>query len=137
MEMTNIVMEGVINHAKPKVIKRNLKNANVCGRSLPTKTELYNKIAAVKIKVFPSSKVKNTHELRQKVSEHLNEPASDIEAYVAYSEIDDEKEDEEPRFTIIFTSKKNMGKLKDDRVLQTDATYRLNWLGFPVFVVGE
>lgn len=130
-------MEGVINHAKPKVIKRNLKNANVCGRSLPTKTELYNKIAAVKIKVFPSSKVKNTHELRQKVSEHLNEPASDIEAYVAYSEIDDEKEDEEPRFTIIFTSKKNMGKLKDDRVLQTDATYRLNWLGFPVFVVGE
>ena len=37
-EMTKIVMEGVI--------KRNLKNANVLGSKVPSKTQLYNKIAA-------------------------------------------------------------------------------------------
>ena len=137
-EMNKIVIEGVTNHAKPNVIKRNLKNANVfVGRSVPTKTQLYNKIAATKKTVFPSSSVRNTHELRQKVAEYLDQPASDIEAFIPFHDIDDEDEKKEPRFTIILTSKKNLGKLTNDRVLQTDATYRLNWLGFPVFVVGK
>ena len=136
-EASKIVTEGVVNHAKPNVIKRNLKNANVFGREVPTKTQLYNKIAATKMLVFPSTKVKNTNELRQKVAKYLAEPASEIEAYVAFHEIDDEDESKAPRFTIIFTSRRNMAKMKNDRVLQTDATYRLNWLGFPVFVVGK
>ena len=29
-----------------------------------------------------------------------------------------------------------MEKMKDERVIQTDATYRLLWLDYPVFVVG-
>ena len=52
------------------------------------------------------------------------------------NEIDDEKDYKEPRFIILFSSKKNLKKLTSDRVLQTDATYRLNWQGFPVWVVG-
>ena len=87
--------------------------------------------------IFPSSKIKNTHELRLKVAEYLEKPANDIDAFVPYHEIEDDDESNDPRFTIIFTSKKNLGKLKSDRVLQTDATYRLNWMGFPVFVVGK
>ena len=136
-EATKIVIEGVTNHAKPNVIKRNLKNANVLGGKMPTKGQLYNKIAATKDIVFPSSKVKNTHELRQKVSEYLDTPTNDIEAFVPFHEIDDADETKEPRFTIILTTKKNLAKMKSERVLQTDATYRLNWLGFPVFVVGK
>jgi hypothetical protein len=130
-------MEGVVNHAMPKVIKRNLKNTNVCGDKLPSNTELYNKIAAVKKTAFPATKVKNTHELRLKVAKYLREPEAELEAYIPYHDIDDEDDTKEPRFTIIFTTKKNMKKLRSDSVLQTDATYRLNWLGFPVFVVGK
>ena len=136
-DMTKIVMEGVVNHAKPNVIKRNLKHANVLGSRMPTKTELYNKIAAVKLTAFPSTKVKNTHELRLKVAEYLGEPEDDLKPFIPYHDIVDDVDEKDPRFTIIFTSNKNIGKLKSDRVLQTDATYRLNWFGFPVFVVGK
>ena len=68
---------------------------------------------------------------------YLGEPASAVEAFIPYHDIDDEDDSKEPRFTIIFTTKKNMSKLRSDSVLQTDATYRLNWFGFPVFVVGK
>ena len=135
--MTQVVMEGVINHAMPKVIRRNLKHANVCNKEMPSKRELYNKIAALKKTAFPSSKVKNTHELRLKVAEYLDEPASDLKAFVPSYDIDDDDDTKEPRFTIIFTTKKNLRKLNSNRVLQTDATYRLDWFGFPVFVAGK
>ena len=48
-DATTIIMEGVRNHAKPNVIKRNLKHANVFGRDMPTKVQLYIKIAATKL----------------------------------------------------------------------------------------
>ena len=114
---------------------RNLKKEGVF--PLPSNTELYIKRAAMKNKAFPSTKVKNTHELRMKVAKFLGEPASTIEAFIPYHDIDDEDDSKEPRFTIIFTTKKNMSKLRSESVLQTDATYRLDWLGFPVFVVGK
>ena len=71
------------------------------------------------------------------MSANLEVPEDDVKGYVVYSNIDDENEDEEPRFTIIFSTNKNLGKLRSERVLQTDATYRLNWHGFPVFIVGK
>ena len=83
------------------------------------------------------SKVRNTHEPRTKVAEYLEEPESELQAFVPYHEIVDDDESSDPRFTIIFTTQKNLGKLKSERVLQTDATYRLNWNLFPVFVVGK
>ena len=67
----------------------------------------------------------------------MGEPSSDIDPFVPFHEILDEDSTKEPRFTIIFSTKKNLEKLKGDQVLQTDATYRLNWMGFPVFVVGR
>ena len=67
----------------------------------------------------------------------MKEPESDTEPYVPFHEIEDSDPSNEPRFTIIFASKKNLDKLKADRVLQTDATYRLNWMGYPVFVIGK
>ena len=72
-----------------------------------------------------------------KVAKFLKEPESDTEPYVPFHEIEDSDPSKEPRFTIIFASKKNLDKLKADRVLQTDATYRLNWMGYPVFVIGK
>lgn len=104
---------------------------------MPTKTQLYNKIADTKKLVFPSANVRNMHELRDKLAEYLGVPESDTETFVPFHEIEDEDDTKDPRFTIIFSSKKNLAKLTNDRVLQTDATYRLNSHGFPVFVVGK
>lgn len=136
-EATKIVVEGVLNHAKPNVIKRNLRNANVFGGKMPSQAQLYNKIAATKVSVFPSTIVTNTHELRLKVAEFSQEPEFESEAFVAYYDIEDDDDTKPPRFNVILSSKKNLKKLKSNRVLQTDATYRLNWMGFPVYVIGK
>ena len=135
-EATKIVSELVKNHVFPAQIEKTLKSSDVFRGNMPTKAQLYNKCAAEKKKFFKTSKVNNTHELRMKISEFLDEPSSEFESYVAHHEINDDDPNKEPRFTIIMTSKKNLKKMKDSRLLQTDATYRLNWFGFPVFVVG-
>ena len=134
--MTKIVEEMVEKH-KPKEIRRKLKNSNVCPKRLPTSLELYNKIRDVKRAICPASKISTTQELRMKVAEYLVETDSENEAFVPFYVINDDDETKEPRFTIIFSTKKNLAKLKSERVLQTDATYRLNWYGFPVFVIGK
>ena len=134
-EMSSIVEENI--HYMPNVILRKLKNANVFGRKIPTKTQLYNKMSALKKAACPRMKILNTHELRQSLANLLETPESKMEAFVPFHNIEDSNDDEDPRFTIIFTTTKNMEKMRSDRVLQTDATYRLNWLGFPVFVVGK
>ena len=94
-------------------------------------------MSALKKAACPRMKILNTHELRQSLANLLETPESKMEAFVPFHEIEDSNDDEDPRFTIIFTTTKNMEKMRSDRVLQTDATYRLNWLGFPVFVVGK
>ena len=136
-EMNKIIEEGVVNHAKPNVIKRNLNEANLFLSRKPSKIQLYNKIAAVRKRVFPSINIVNTHQMRQRISNVLEIPASEVEGYVPYWKIDDENDEKEPRFCVIFTSKKNQEKLSSIDLLQTDATFRLNWMGFPVFVIGE
>ena len=87
----------------------------------------------MKARIFPSDKILNTHDLRTRVTQHLEVPESDIEGYIPYYTIEDEDQNSEPRFTVIFSNKKNLAKFKSG-LLQTDATYRLNWMGFPVFV---
>ena len=113
------------------------KDANVFGGNMPSKTQLYNKVAATKATDSPSICVKNTHELRLKIAEYLKEPESDSEAFVPYYDIEDSDLSKDPCFTDIFSSKKYLDKLKTGGVLQTDATYRLNWMNFPVFIIGK
>ena len=48
--------------------------------------------------------VENTHDLREKIKEHIKIPENDIEGYIAYENIEDENEDEETRFTVILPS---------------------------------
>ena len=133
-EMTSVVENNL--EKMPKVILRLLKGSGVVTGRMPTSTEIYNKKAALK-KQHASEKVTNTQQLREKVAKYLGEPASDVEAFVPYHSIEDEDETKEPRFVVVFATKKNIKKLKSNRVLQTDATYRLDWYGFPVFVIGK
>ena len=135
-EQTNVIEHDLKNGRYPNVIQRNLIKANVFGLRKPSKVQLYNKIAAVKKKLFPSHQILNTHQLRQKVSALLEVPDSEVEGFIPYWEIIDEKENEEPRFCVVFTTPRNQQKVGSHQLLQSDATYRLLWMGFPVFVLG-
>ena len=97
--------------------------------------QLYNKIAAIKKKLFPTHQILNTHQLRQKISELLEVPDSEVDGFIPYWEVIDDKENEEPRFCVVFTTPKNQQKIGCNQLLQNDTTYRLLWMGFPVFVL--
>ena len=135
-EMDDIIEESEMNRNKPNFTMRLLNEANVFHSRKPTKIQLYNKCAAIRKTIKPSMNIVNTHQMRQKISEVLETPESEVEGFVPYWEVDDEDDDQPPRFCIIFATKKSQAKLSKVDFLQTDATYRLNWMGFPVFVLG-
>ena len=124
-------------NSKPNYIKRLLKKSNAFGLRQPTQLQLYNKIATVKKKLSPSENILNTFQLRQKISECVDIPESEVKGYIPYWEIIDENEKEEPRFCVVFSTVKNQRKLNSSRILQSDATYRINWMGFPMIVIGN
>ena len=57
------------------------------------------------------------------------------EVYVVDSDIKDD-DGKGVRFHIIFSTKKIKARMSS-KLMQDDATYRLNWMGFPVFVSGR
>ena len=79
-----------------------LNEANVFGVAKPTKTQLYNKIAAMKARIFPSDKILNTHDLRTRVTQHLEVPESDIEGYIPYYTIEDEDQNSKPSLSLVY-----------------------------------
>ena len=50
-------------------------------------------------------------------------PVDMRDAYVAFSQVIDDKDGEEPRFCVIWTSKQLQARV-DERLTQDDATYR-------------
>ena len=106
-EQTEMIRQGVANEAKPKVIRRNMENANLfSGGRVPTSLELNNKIAHVRKQLHGSSQIFDTHKLREKINEFSEIPDDDLTGYIVSSEVHDEDEDADPRFNIIWTSKK-------------------------------
>ena len=97
--------------------------------------EFNNKVNRERKKLNMTDHIFTTHELREKIKDNLNIPENDNEPYIAFHEVLDENELEEPRFTVIWTSKKMM-KRASNEMTQDDATYRLTWQGYPFFVSG-
>ena len=83
-----------------------------------------------------SEHCETTQSLRNKLSEFRELPVSDDESWVPLCQIDDSDEDDEVRMVVIFGTNKTLGYLKMSDTFHCDATYRLNWNGFPVFVCG-
>ena len=77
-----------------------------------------------------------THDLRKKLSEHTDKPESDLEAFVPYHNIEDDKDDEDTRFMVEFATGKTLNLLKSGNQLHVDAFYRLVWQGYPILVCG-
>ena len=119
-----MIFNAVKLESKPKVILRNLREANLIDEeNSPTSQQLDNKIASCRRIANHLSHIFSTHELRQAIAKVFEIPESDVEAF---SEVDDADEKEEPLFSIIWTSKKLMARV-DEKFLQNDATYRLTY----------
>ena len=77
----------------------------------PTKNQLYSigRLRYRKVDVKKVGSLDNTHEFGQKIVHYLTLPEKELESYVAstyiHANIQDENNDEEVRFVIIFTSK--------------------------------
>ena len=137
-QATDIIVTGIKNGAVPKVIQRNLREANVFTDSVePSIFQLNNKIAYLKRSLKLNEHIHNTHEMRQKIVNHIKVPDIDAEGYIPHYVIHDDVENaEDTRFTVIFSTKRLLSNLSKSDTLHLDATYRLNWQGYPVMIVG-
>ena len=129
VEQTSMIIQGVQNEARPAVIRRNLENANLFhDGKVPSAQQLNNKIAHIRISLNKSQQIFTTHDLREKIKEHLDIPEDDNTAYIAAHEVIDDDETKEPRFTVIWTSRRMLARTSNN-MTQDDATYRLTWQG--------
>ena len=87
-----------------------------------------NKIAHIRISLNKSQQIFTTHDLREKIKEHLDITEDDNTAYIADYEVIDDDETKEPRFTVICTSRRMLARTSNN-MTQDDATYRLTWQG--------
>ena len=85
-----MIIQGVTNEARPKLIRRNMENANLFSEGkIPTSLELSNKIAHVRKLVYGSNQIFYTHQLREKINEHSELPEDETKAYIAASKVED------------------------------------------------
>ena len=121
---TKIVMEAMKNEASTATTIRQLQDANVFPEGkFPSRSQITVKIRHCRNILRRTIQIFNTHELRMQIQEKLEVPLDDTEAYIAYNSIDDENEEEEPRFSIIWTSTKLLARVGSE-MTQDDATYR-------------
>ena len=95
---------------------------------VPTSLQLSNKVRHVRKLIFGVEQIFDTHELREKINKNLKVPDVETYAYIAYHKVNDEEEDAEPRFNIIWTSQKMMKRIGNE-LTQDDAQYHLLWQG--------
>ena len=75
--------------------------------------------------------------MREKIRGRTEVPENDTDGYIPYHSIkDDVNSDEQTRFCVIFSTRRLLDFFTKSDVIHLDATYRLNWQGFPVMVVG-
>ena len=134
----NKVIEMCVkNHATPTVTMRHLRDQGVFGSGKePTMASLRNKMSSMRKRLNMSENLYTTHELRNKAKEYSKQPEDDDEGWIPFCKIEDESLDKETRFLIIFTTNNLLKRIHQSKQLHVDATYRLNFQGFPVFVVG-
>ena len=137
LEQTAMIRQCVQNEqTRPAIIRRNLENANLFleGKS-PTNQQLNNKIAHVKVQLNKTQQIFTTHHLREKIKENIDIPEDEDQAYIAFHDVIDENEKDEPRFSVIWTSKRMLART-NEHMTQDDATYRLVWQGkYLIFII--
>ena len=136
IEAERIIEMSLRHNATPTIVMRNLRDQEIFGAGEePPMSALKNKIAYMKKTLKINESIYTTHDLRTKLNEYLKKPADDNEGWVPYCHIDDEG-DQPARFVVIFTTNNLLERLKTSSQLHVDATYKLNFHDYPVFLCG-
>ena len=122
-EQTKVVVTGILNEAKPAVIRRNLKEYFPEGK-MPTAGQLSNKISHCKNNLNEVKQVVTTGGLRKLIEEY-KEPDDNDEhkMYIGFSEVVDDQGEANVRFTIVFTTPALAARMSTE-LIQDDTTYR-------------
>ena len=122
-EQTKVVITGILNEAKPAVIRRNLKEYFPEGK-MPTAVQLSNKISNCKNNLNEVKQVVTTGELKKLIEEHKEPDDTDEhKMYIGFSEVVDDQGEANVRFTIVFTTPALAARMSTE-LIQDDTTYR-------------
>lgn len=132
---------------KPKKIQLELQKLKIPFKNLFT---IKNYIAKLK-KINPNPEIISYGELEQRCEEFSSVPTEENEAFIANYLIKYNNDDEQylysieylanhdidfPNFRYFITSKALLLNATKNTVIHCDTTYKLNWQGFPVTVIG-
>ena len=130
-------------------LARNKMSATVCLRELKTKNApnafgKYPTLAQINSKkkymyqklVLDELVLLDTADLRNYIDDRLEVPADPDQCYIVDWSIDDsDVVTGKPRFTVTFTTVNLLRRLRN-QFIQDDATYKMNWMGYPVLTHG-
>ena len=85
--------------------------------------------------IMKDMKMIDTADLRIAIKERAEVPEDPHQAYIASYTIDDTDPEGKPRFTVTFTTSHLLTRI-NTTFIQDDATYKLVWMGYPVFTSG-
>ena len=103
---------------------------------MPSSTHLSNKIAYCKTILNASREILMTGDHKEVRKENSEVPSDRNKMFVAFSQVVDDQGEENIFFAIIFTTPAMQVRISAE-FIQDDATYRLNWMVFPVFISGR
>ena len=137
------VQEGIVlplarSRATATVVDRELRRQGAMdGRgTYPTLGQINTKKNYVfKTQVMKDLVMLDTADLRMAIEERSAVPEDPHQAFICSYTIDDTDPGGIPRFTVTFTTKHLL--LRINKIfIQNDATYKLVWMGYPVFTSG-
>lgn len=146
-EMKSKIEELFDYRMKPKRIFEELCKLNLKPKNLD---QISNYVRKLKLQRYGEATI-SLHELDQWCSFHSKVPEDEDEGYVVayriHGQVDSEDSDdsddglfEDPStklsFNVIISTKRLIQQSSQVHVVHTDATYKLNWEGYPVIVVG-
>lgn len=117
-------------HLKPKSILHTLKN--IPGLKLPTIKQLNNYLSDYR-KFKYGSKAISLEELEKWLQNHIDVPEDIHQVFVMSYCIN---ESDPPKFRFALSTKYLLKLASCATVLHADATYKLLWQGFPIFILG-
>jgi hypothetical protein len=119
---------------KPKAIREFLAKNDF---PVPSETQLRNYLAKIRTRKFGPSQI-SLGELEKWFNDNSAVPDDEDAAYIVSSTVTYEEEEGEGEnsFQFFASTKRLIKQARDAKIIHADATYKLNWQGFPVLVVG-
>ena len=117
---------------KPKAMREFLAKNDF---PVPSETQLRNYLAKLRTGKFGSAQI-SLGELEKWLNDHSQVPDDDDAAYIVSSFVTYEEEEGEDSFQFFASTKRLIKQAQAAKIIHADATYKLNWQGFPELVVG-